>query len=121
MIPILEATSAASSSGPSLMKAFLSPSGRIKVFTLIGFLPYKSLNAFLMVGLEALRLTTKTRVFCSSIHLIAVSVLRGYLMVEYLSLVMCLILDLFKILAFLGRASGFLRWKVAVLQTFLFF
>ena len=48
MMPIFDATEAASSSGLRRMKAFFLPSGRTKVFTDRGVMPNISLKALLI-------------------------------------------------------------------------
>ena len=77
MIPILEATEAASVSGARVMKAFFFPSGLWRVLTALAFTLYKSLKALLIWILFALGSTRKVKVFLSVIALLAFYVLRG--------------------------------------------
>ena len=85
MIPILEATPTASSSGLKRMYAFFFPSGRINVFTALGLMCRMSLKAFFIWHLLHLELTIKTKVFLSVMALLAFSVFKGCTRTENLS------------------------------------
>ena len=71
MMPIFDATEAASSSGLRRMKAFFLPSGRTKVFTDRGVMPNISLKALLIWTLLDLLWMMKVRVFLSVMALFA--------------------------------------------------
>ena len=120
IIPILLATSRASYSGVSTTYAFFKPSGLTRVFTLLTLMLYNSWHAFLIIGLFDLLSTIKTRVLLSSIVLMALSVLNGYLMIAYLSQV-CSFLTLFlSYFGFLSRARVAGRLKVTLVHTLCF-
>merc|ERR1712166_587539 len=79
------ATSSASKSWVKCTYAFFLPSGLMRVFTLAHWTSYIAFTASLIFCLEALMSTMKTRVLISSIFFMADSVVRGYLIIEYLS------------------------------------
>merc|ERR1719174_1228169 len=80
------ATSNASKSCVRCTYAFFLPSGRMSVLTFAHFTSYNAWTASLIFGFVALISTMKTSVLISSIFFIADSVVTGYWMIRYLSI-----------------------------------
>merc|ERR1719281_2111509 len=80
------ATSRASKSGVRWTYAFFLPSGLMRVLTFWHCTSYSCLTASLILSLEALMSTMKTSVLISSIFFMADSVVKGYLITAYLSI-----------------------------------
>src|SRR3712207_3717864 len=79
MLSLVAAMSRASTSAVNRAKAFLVPSGRMRVLILTVSTSYCFLRACLIWRLLALVSTMKTRVLFSSIFFIADSVLSGWM------------------------------------------